>query len=125
MRILLDTHIYLWWLLDDQRLSEHTRSIITSASDAFVSSASIWEATIKVGLGKLDVDLDALVSEIDNGGFRELPVTARHAVRVRTLPDLHRDPFDRILIAQAVSEPLWFLTADSALADYSELVHVV
>jgi PIN domain nuclease of toxin-antitoxin system len=125
MRILLDTHVYLWWLLDDQRLSEHTRSLIASASDAFVSSASIWEATIKVGLGKLDVDLDALVSEIDNSGFRELPVTARHAVGVRTLPDLHRDPFDRILIAQAISEPLRLLTADSVLAGYSELVHVV
>jgi PIN domain nuclease of toxin-antitoxin system len=125
MRVLLDTHIFLWWLLDDPKLSEQARSLITSASDAYVSSASIWEATIKVGLGKLDVDLNALVSEIENSGFRELPVTARHAVGVRTLPDLHHDPFDRILIAQAVSEPLRFLTADSALAGYSELVHVV
>jgi PIN domain nuclease of toxin-antitoxin system len=125
MRVLLDTPIFLWWLSDDPKLSEPARSLITSASDAYVSSASIWEATIKVGLGKLDVDLDALVSEIEHSGFRELPVTARHAVGVRTLPDLHRDPFVRILIAQAVSEPLRFLTADSALAGYSELVHVV
>ena len=125
MRVLLDTHIYLWWLQDHPKLSKTARDRIVSASEVYVSSASIWEATIKTGIGKLEVDVHQLVAEIDNSGFKELSISARHAAAVARLPDIHRDPFDRILIAQALCEPLRLLTADAILSGYSELVEVV
>ena len=125
MRILLDTHVYLWWLQDNRKLSKKAREKIISATEVFVSSASIWEASIKVGIGKLDVDINALVSEIANSDFVELPVSAKHASIVGQLPEIHRDPFDRILIAQALCEPLQFITFDSILQGYSELVVVL
>jgi PIN domain nuclease of toxin-antitoxin system len=125
MRILLDTHVYLWWLQDHPNLSPAARARIIAATDVYVSSASIWEASIKAGLGKLDVDIDELVAQIDASGFRELPISARHAAMVTRLPDIHRDPFDRMLVAQALCEPLRLLTADSMLRGYSELVEAV
>lgn len=90
----------------------------------FVSSASIWEASIKIGLGKLDADVSRLVSEITASGFLELPVTARHAAVVGGLPNVHRDPFDRMLIAPAMIESVRLLTADSLLGQYSDLVEL-
>lgn len=125
MRILLDTHVLLWWLNDDPKLSEEGRALIVEAQEAYVSSASIWEAAIKAGLGKLDVDIDLLAAEIARGGFTELPITFAHAAMVRTLPELHRDPFDRILIAQAIVEPLHLITSDAILTRYPALVKVV
>lgn len=125
MRILLDTHVYLWFLADSPRLPKKARTKISQADDVFVSAASIWEATIKAGLGKLDVDPADLVAGIEASGFVELPVRARHAARVDALPREHRDPFDRLLLAQALEEPMRFLTADGALAAYSELVDVI
>ena len=125
MRLLLDTHIFLWWLEDSPKLSAAAREKILDASVVYVSSASIWEAAIKAGLGKLDVDVDVIANEIAVSGFRELPVSVRHAAMVAHLPELQRDPFDRILIAQAMAEPLGFMTADSALRAYSEQVLLV
>ena len=125
MRLLLDTHIYLWAVMDNRKLTKAARRIILDADEVFVSAASIWEAAIKAGLGKLDVDVNLLVSEIEPSGFTALPVRAVHAAMVRKLPDIHRDPFDRILIAQAVTEPLRFVTSDGHLAAYSELVITV
>lgn len=125
MRILLDTHIYLWWLQDHPKLSKTARDRIVSASEVYVSSASIWEATIKTGIGKLEVDVQQLVTEIENSGFKELSISAKHAAAVARLPDIHCDPFDRILIAQALCEPLRLLTADGILSGYSELVEVI
>ena len=125
MRLLLDTHIFLWAIKDDRRLSKTTRSKILNATDVYVSSASIWEAAIKVKLKKLDADVDQIMEAISESGFVELPITARHAAAVCHLSDIHRDPFDRILIAQAISEPLTFLTADAELRNYSDLVEVV
>lgn len=125
MRLLLDTHILLWWLSDDAKLSPAARSRILNAKEVFVSSASIWEAAIKASIGKLDIDVDLLAAEIKNNGFIELPVTARHAAKVVHLPDIHRDPFDRMLVAQAISEPLTLLTADEKLRGYSELVEIL
>jgi PIN domain nuclease of toxin-antitoxin system len=125
MRILLDTHVYLWWLEDHPSLSEAARAKIVSASEVYVSSASIWEAAIKVSIGKLEVDVNQLVAEIENGGFHELPVSATHAAMVAQLPDIHRDPFDRILVAQALCEPLRLLTADRILSGYSELIETI
>ena len=125
MRLLLDTHIFLWCVNDDRRLTKAARALLSGATEIYVSSGSIWEAVIKSKLGKLDVDIDALVSSIADSGFVELPVTAKHAAAVGKLPDVHGDPFDRLLIAQALSEPLRFLTADKLLCQYSDLVEFV
>jgi PIN domain nuclease of toxin-antitoxin system len=125
MRLLLDTHIYLWCTNNDRKLSKKARVLIQDADEIYVSSASIWEAAIKNKLGKLKVDIDDLVSAIVASGFLELPITAKHAAAVNKLPSHHRDPFDRILIAQAMSEPLKLLTADEMLRSYSDLVEVI
>jgi len=125
MRLLLDTHLYIWVLMNNRKLGRVARKLILEADEVFVSAVSIWEASIKAGLGKLDVDVDLLVSEIHASGFIELPVRAAHAAAVRRLPEIHRDPFDRLLIAQAMTEPLRFITSDANLAAYSELVVTV
>lgn len=125
MRLLLDTHVFLWCVNDDRRLSKAARDLLDGAAEIYVSSASIWEAAIKSRLGKLEADVDALASSIAASGFLELPVSAKHAAAVARLPDFHGDPFDRLLIAQAISEPLRFLTADSVLRQYSDLVELV
>src|ERR1700679_1741275 len=125
MRFLLDTHLFLWCIKDDKRLSKEARLKILHATEIYVSSASIWEACIKIKLNKLEVDISAMVAAIKESGFCELPITAPHAAAVSDLPDIHRDPFDRLLIAQALSEPLILLTADKQLKEYSELVHIV
>lgn len=125
MRFLLDTHIYLWVVKNDRRLTKAARTKIENADEVYVSSATIWEAAIKIKIGKLDVDIDDLTNAISESGFLELPVTARQAALVVQLPDYHRDPFDRILIAQAMSEPLRLLTADAILREYSDLIDIV
>ena len=125
MRVLLDTHVFLWFLADSPRLTKRARAQIRRAEVVFVSAASIWEATIKATLGKLKVDPDDLVLGIEESGFTELPVYARHAARVGDLARDHRDPFDRLLLAQAVDEPLRFITADETLVSYSPLVDLV
>ncbi len=121
----LDTHVFLWCANNDRRLSKTARSRILNAPEVYVSSASIWEATIKIKLKKLDADVEQLVEAIAKSGFLELPISAIHAAAVSHLPDIHRDPFDRILIAQAISEPLIILTADVELKNYSELVEFI
>ncbi|WP_175871757.1 MULTISPECIES: type II toxin-antitoxin system VapC family toxin [Burkholderia] len=118
MRLLLDTHIFLWIVTNDPRLSTRARRLISAADERFVSSASIWEAAIKAGLGKLDIDVGKLIRAIGASGIRELPVRAVHGAAVRDLPHHHRDPFDRLLVAQARHEPLRLMTADAHLARY-------
>jgi len=118
MRLLLDTHIFLWIVTNDPKLSVRARRLISGADERFVSSASIWEAAIKAGLGKLDIDVGRLVRSIGASGIRELPVSAVHGAAVRDLPPHHRDPFDRLLVAQARHEPLQLVTADAQLARY-------
>ena len=125
MRILLDTHVYLWWVADSRSLSKAARKKIAGADAVFVSAATIWEAIIKIGIGKLAADPGALVRGIAVSGFESLPVTPEHALALTRLRDHHRDPFDRILLAQAITEPLYFLTADRALSVYSDLVLTV
>lgn len=127
MRILLDTNIFLWCILDSPKLTKKARSLITSADERYVSSATIWEIAIKKSIGKLDSDddLENLAESIEASGFLELPITAKHAASVFSLQQLHKDPFDRMLIAQAISEPLILVTADSMLAGYSHLVKIV
>jgi len=125
MKLLLDTHIYLWWLDDSPALAASARKMIETAETVFISSASLWESAIKSGMGKLDVNQQELVSGIRESGFVELPVRSEHTVALIRLDNHHKDPFDRMLLAQALSEPLYLLTADSILARYSELVIVV
>lgn len=122
MRLLIDTHVFLWAMGGDKKLTKHAEATMLSADAVFVSAASIWEISIKSGLGKLDADVNELVARMEEAGFRELPVTAVHAAAVRDLPDIHRDPFDRILVAQAIIEPLRLLSDDDNVAKYTDLV---
>jgi PIN domain nuclease of toxin-antitoxin system len=122
VRLLLDTHIFLWVLAASPRLKPAARARIETADEVFVSAASIWEIAIKVRLGKFTADVDAVLAAVAGSGFSELPVRAVHAARVASLPAHHDDPFDRVLVAQALSEPLQLLTADPVVARYSDLV---
>jgi len=125
MRLLLDTQIYLWWLADSRKLKPAVRERIEGADEVFVSAASIVECEQKIAAGLLEGDPEELVRGIKASGFTELPVRARPAAAVATLkPVAGSDFFDRLLVAQAMSEPLRFLTANPALAQYSELVEV-
>lgn len=117
MRLLLDTHIVLWSLSGSRRLNRPVRQAILTASEVFVSAASIWEAAIKASLGRLTVDAD-LPSSVSRAGFTMLPVTFAHAHAVGDLPLHHRDPFDRMLVAQALAERLTLVTADDELGAY-------
>jgi len=125
MRLLIDTQIFIWTVLDSDSLSLKARQIMLGASEIFVSAASIWEIAIKARIGKLEGNPDEFVEAIEESGFRELMISSRHAAKVHELPLYHRDPFDRLLIAQALTEPMKFLTADSMLEQYSELVMMV
>ena len=122
MRLLIDTQIFIWAVMESENLSIQAREIILNASNVFVSAASIWEIAIKARLGRLEGDPKEFVTSIEQSGFRELPISARHAALVHDLPLYHRDPFDRLLVAQALSEPLRLLTADRMLSQYSDLV---
>lgn len=125
MRLLLDTHIFLWAVAGSPQLKPSTRKLIEAADEVYVSAASIWEIGIKAGLGKIEADPHELVAAIESSGFQELPVSAAHAAGVTRLAHHHNDPFDRLLIAQALTEPLKLVTADQMLVKYSDLVTLV
>jgi len=125
MRILLDTHIFYWLFYDQHKLPSAARTILDDADAVFVSAVSLWEIAIKVRVGKLKADVPELISSLEAANLIELPVLARHTPLVSVLPLHHADPFDRLLIAQAITEPLHLLTADPKLKQYSELVIVV
>jgi PIN domain nuclease of toxin-antitoxin system len=127
MRVLLDTHLAFWWQTGDERLSPEARRLAESADQVFVSSVSLWELTIKAGLGKVHLDLEVFEAQVEAMGFTWLPILNRH---IRHLGDMvvfddHRDPFDRLLVAQAMSEPLVLLTADGKLARYGTTVRAI
>ena len=117
MRLLLDTHILLWWLADDQHLSEAAREAVNTAAEVRFSTASVWEIAIKRKLGRLDVPEDYL-DAVDAGEIDLLPITAQHAESAGALPRHHEDPFDRMLVAQASADDLTLLTADRRLIEY-------
>jgi PIN domain nuclease of toxin-antitoxin system len=126
MNLLLDTHILLWWLANDEKLPSRAGELLADPSQMiFVSAASLWETAIKIGAKKLKVDLDEFEQGIVHSGFQILPVTARHALATARLPRHHADPFDRMLIAQAQVEPLRLLTHDAVLTRYGESVMLV
>lgn len=122
MRLLLDTHVLLWVMTDDTALSQKARDTINKATVVYASAVSIWEVSIKAALGKLQINQDRFMKALSATGFEPLSITWEHADAVHRLPPIHRDPFDRMLIAQAVSEPLNLMTADKTLVRYSELV---
>ena len=124
MRILLDTSIAIW-VMQDYPMPAEMRQRVEEAAGVFVSSVAVWEIAIKVSIGKLRLDVDQLAGRLSTAGFQQLPITWEHSRLVRDLPFHHRDPFDRMLVAQAISEPLNLLTSDSALAKYSDLVIVL
>ena len=120
MKILLDKHTLLWALTDESKLSERVRKLLPTAS-AWLSVASIWEILIKTQSGRLPLPRPTgpfIMSRLIANGVQILPVTADHALRVESLPDHHRDPFDRMLIAQSLEEGLPLVTADRAFAQY-------
>ena len=118
MTLLLDTHVLLWWLDDPGRLSKAAREAIRDgANPVYVSAAVAWEIAIKKALGKLDAP-DDLEAAMGANRFRPLPITFRHAMAVRSLPDHHRDPFDRMLIAQALHEGFHLVNRDLEIAKY-------
>jgi PIN domain nuclease of toxin-antitoxin system len=118
LKLLLDTHTFVWWLSDDLRLSPVAREAISSPEAlVYVSAATVWEVAIKSRLGKLTIEGD-LVAEITENGFFELPMTARHAQRAGDLSRHHEDPFDRMLIAQALLEGMTLVSRDGQFAAY-------
>jgi PIN domain nuclease of toxin-antitoxin system len=128
MRLLVDTHILLWAIAEPARIPKSTRAQLESpANDILFSAASIWEIAIKMQTGRLTlpVSLDELVGVAETMGFTELRVSAAHAAAVSRLPQHHRDPFDRLLIAQAMIEPARLVTVDKVLRQYSDLVDVI
>ncbi|CAG4901108.1 unnamed protein product [Acidocella sp. C78] len=128
MRLLLDTHLLLWALAEPDRLDDATRwTLEDPGNEVMFSAASLWEIAIKAGLGRPDFVFDEqqiLRAALDTG-FTELPVHSDAAILVAKLPAHHRDPFDRLLIAQAMSQPMRLYTADPLLPPYSELVTLV
>jgi PIN domain nuclease of toxin-antitoxin system len=123
VKLLLDTHVILWVAGQPEKLSEAARSLLTMPENTlFFSAASIWEIVIKRGLGREDFKVDParLRKMLDSHGYIELPITAEHALRVETLPLLHKDPFDRLLLAQAQAEGLQLLTVDASILQYGE-----
>ena len=126
MRLLLDTHVLLWALASPKQLGKDARAAIENpANEVLFSAASIWEIAIKTSLKKTDfrVSPETITAAAIESGFTELPVYSAAAAYTAKLPAHHRDPFDRLLIAQAVTEPAVFYTADAQLEVYSELVH--
>ncbi|RDV80486.1 type II toxin-antitoxin system VapC family toxin [Ammonifex thiophilus] len=122
MKILLDTHVFLWWIADDPRLPERVRKVIANKRNTlFFSAASAWEMAIKASLGKLSVpgDLsDFVIEQLRLNNITPLPVRLTHALRIYSLPRIHRDPFDRLLVAQAQEEGLVILTNDAKIREY-------
>lgn len=128
MRLLLDTHLIVWWQGMPDKLPMLARGLIENSDEpVYVSRATLWELAIKVGQGKVHIDLPRFCERIQADGFSWLGIDNSHLLAVAELPqfDDHKDPFDRLLVAQSLSEPLILLTADSKLGRYGETVKVV
>jgi PIN domain nuclease of toxin-antitoxin system len=127
-RLLLDTHLVLWWLNGDPRLPQPVvERVQAPEAEVFVSQASLWEMAIKLSIGRLHVDLPELERQVTLQGFRWLPISNAHVLAVADLPTdgVHRDPFDRLLVCQSRVEPMLLLSVDSQLGSYGSTVIVV
>ena len=122
MKIIVDTHVFLWWITDSSKLSKQAKTIISDGDNTiFLSAASSWEIAIKNQLGRLQLPQRPerfIPDQLLRNGMESLPITMSHALHVATLPSIHRDPFDRMLISQAQVEHLPILTADPFFARY-------
>jgi PIN domain nuclease of toxin-antitoxin system len=122
VRALLDTHVFLWWVTDSPRLSSRVREVIADGhNELFFSAASGWEIAIKARLGRLEIPDEPerfLTEQLSRNAIQSLPVYLSHAVRTYALPAHHRDPFDRLLVSQAILESLTLLTADPQISRY-------
>jgi PIN domain nuclease of toxin-antitoxin system len=120
MRLLLDTHILLWWTTSDRRLSKNIRTTIASADNEIaVSAATFWEIAIKQQLRRIEIDLAELRAAVQADGFVEMPVAIAHTLLLQNLPDLHRDPFDRLLVAQSIESGSRLVTHDDQILAYA------
>lgn len=117
MSLLLDTHVILWWLADDPTLPDDVKDMLDHEPDVYVSAASIWEVAIKQAIGKI-AEPAGLPELIRDAGFRELPISHNHAITAGSLPVIHRDPVDRMLVAQARCEDLTLVTRDPYCQKY-------
>ena len=125
IQLLLDTDVLLWYFWDSPRINTIKDLIISEEAEVFFSVVSIWEVVIKVRTGKLKVDVDELRQFAIEHAFPELPITGDYLKAYLELPNLHKDPFDHMLLAQAITCPMRFITGDSFLAEYSSLVMVI
>ena len=116
-KLLLDTHVFLWWRANDPSLSEDAITAISDTNVVFVSAATAWEAAIKAALGRLELP-DSVESGVEDSGFEKLAITFLHAETAAKLPAHHHDPFDRLLVAQAIAERLTLVTHDRKLQAY-------
>lgn len=125
MRLLLDTNVLLWTLAGSPKIQPVSQLILAPESEVFVSTASLWEIAIKTRIGKLTADLTEIRQAVAASGLLELSIRGEHVETIATLPMHHKDPFDRMIVAQAITEPMRLLSGDRQLAVYSELVHLV
>ena len=128
MRLLPDTHILLWTIAESRRLSAGARALIGEPDNELTfSSVSLWEVAIKAGRGRDDfrIDVSSLRRSLFDNGYAELPMTGAHAAALAGLPAIHRDPFDRMLVAQAIVEGLTLLTSDPMVAKYPGPIRLV
>jgi len=125
VRLLLDTNVLLWTLTGHPRIQPVSQLILAPETEIFVSTVSLWEIATKASIGKLAANVAEIRAATAASGFLELPVLGEHSETLATLPLHHRDPFDRMLVAQTIAEPMRLLTGDAQLAVYSELVQTV
>ena len=128
MKLLLDTHLAFWWQTGDRRLGIEARQLIeTNEQTTFVSRVSLWELVIKEKTGKLNIELPKFARQVEEMGFAWLPIENEHLLQLAELPVFadHKDPFDRLLVAQSLSEPLILLTRDARLTRYGTTIRVV
>jgi PIN domain nuclease of toxin-antitoxin system len=124
LRVLLDTHIALWAVVGSKRLAPKAKEVILAADEVFVSAASLWEIAIKHGLGRGDMPISSAqaLQAFSDAGYALLNIRPEHALAVELLASIHSDPFDRILVAQALTEPLTLVTRDAIVASYSSAI---
>ncbi|MCC2637366.1 MAG: hypothetical protein K0Q68_1085 [Moraxellaceae bacterium] len=127
MRVLLDTQLIVWWQIAPERITPAVAALVQGAEAVFVSRASLWELAIKSGMGRIRLDLEVFCRQLEQDGIQWLAIAQDHLVQVAKLPvyEDHKDPFDRLLVAQSLTEPLILLSADAKLARYGSTVRIV
>jgi len=125
IQLLIDTNVVIWLSEDEPRINQIKPMLLSGESRVFISSVSWWEIAIKIRAGKLSIDLHSMRLLANRHNFMELPITSEYVKAYLELPSLHKDPFDHMLLAQAISCPMRLITGDSRLAEYSSLVMVI